>query len=214
MIDALDLFNAELALAMAYVNRHRSSYGPVLVSEVAPLIGDTSSEWAAERAAAKDFFGTTYAAHRGSRCSLFNVYCHFWHRFSHVADRVNTRMVVNAPHRMAVLDREHGVCYDPRLGALRPVPDSWALSSVDDLVFLSDDGVDAKAMEQMLGLLRSGSTITLVRPGDRCNHWFSRCGVAHDFALLRKMLGRSLYTQVYASQPGTPVMATVFGFEG
>ncbi len=223
MIDELDVFNAQVTLALAHVTRHRALFGPMLVSEVAPLVAtlpDQRSTTSVEPAAAHAVFGLHHSPGK-VRHSLFNAYCLYWQTFVHRGAAAAVRVVVNAPHAGSVVHTPGttrvNACYDRRIQVgVTPLPDGWAMPAghdpyVDDLVLFSEDGLDAVTATRLVMMVGDGTTVTLLRPGDRCA-WFARCGVRHDFGgFLERLSQRVNLERIFTSDPGAPVMTTIFG---
>jgi hypothetical protein len=214
--DELDVFNAMVLVMADFVRSHPDAFGPILTSEVTPLVHTAVGLAAKRRAFCNAAVGeATLRSLCGQDYQLFSVYRSFWRRFDCAVDDVPLRVTVNAPPEARLpWGRVIQTRFDTRFGVWQPVPDDWAMQDkVDDVTLFSDDGLDEAILARLVRLSHPGSTLTLLRPGDRCDFWFRRCGVRHDFTRLLEQLeaaGRKV-EQVYASPTGAPVMLTVFG---
>ncbi len=211
MIDELDTFNACATLALARVARFPGLFTPALASEVAPLARLSPVDWKLESAAAGNMFGASswFGADPSWR-SVFSVYQLFWKRFPVALEDATIRVTVNAPPK--ALRASLSVVTDSRVGPIRVLPDTWALPEVDDVVLFSEDGWSEAEQARLASQLDAGSTVTLVRPGERCRGWFEACRVKHDFSTFLGLLGQRVELEkLHHSAATEPVMLTVFG---
>lgn len=208
MIDELDTFNAYAILALARVARFPGLCSPDLASAVVPFARLTPVDCGVEQAAAKSMFGWrdgVKAPH-----ALFSVYRAFWQRFPVVLEPIAGRVTVNAPP--GAVKEGLKVVTDMRVGSVQALPATWALPEVDDVVLFSEDGWSEAEQARLADKMSIGSTVTLVRPGERCRVWFEPCRVRHDFSTFLGLLGQRVELEkLHHSDATEPVMLTVFG---
>lgn len=214
MIDELDTFNAMATLAMARVARFPGLFSPELACEVAVEAKLDTRDHHLEGLAAQ-VFSPGYRPLRflGPRRAgtMHNVYRLFWERFPLLLEPTSgRRLTVNAPPR-CVKDAVE-VVTDTRLGGQSSVLEPWALPEIQDFVLFSEDGLLEKDQLAVSNCMHLGSTITLVRPGERCKSWFEACKIRHDFSLLFDMLSQRVELErLHSSDPQEPIMLTIFG---
>ena len=214
MIDELDTFNACATLALARVARFPALFSPDLASDVALAVQLPPADWSLEKAAAHQMFIQGHWFGKSGPDFIFSIYNAFWRRFPVTLEAVGNRVLVNAPHGAVkdVSPGQHKVVTDGRVGAIQTLTETWAMPDIEDVVLFSEDGWSEAEQIRLAGQLNTGSTVTLVRPGERCKQWFEPCRVRHDFSNFLELLGtRAELERLHHSTAAEPVMLTVFG---
>ncbi len=215
-LDDLAVFNAEVTLALAHVSVNAATLPPLLVSQAAPLLGQSAATGRRGALTGETAFDAVFGARPRS---LFDVYQAYWRRFTYRAPPAECRIVVNAPRADSITatpgTNTVTVGYDSRVRCASF--ELWALPArttgvyVDDVVIFSDYGLTSAVIDQLRHVIGPGTTVTLLRPGARC-FWFGQCDVRHDMTDVMATLQRHIdMTIVFASDPDAPIMCTIFG---
>ncbi len=214
MISELEVFNAQVTLALAHAARFPGKTDVLLAGQARQLcrLQRHSVATVGEKEAFQEMFGR-------KRVGILSLYFRFYELFGFEPEFATKRLVVNAPPGVKFPKTSYGkqvdLNFDTRFGPVTSVSDMLAYNTfeggqVDDITFYSEDGLGVDDAAKLAHMVSTGGTFTFVRPNERCDWWFNSCAVTHHFkTYLEGVQGK--IEHVYTSHPSDPLAVTVLG---
>ncbi len=215
MISELEVFNAQVTLAIAHAARFPGKTDVLLAGQARQLtrLQRHSVAMPGEHEAFKEMFG------RRRRVGMLSLYFRFYELFGFEPEFATKRLVVNAPPGIKFPKTSYGkqveLNFDSRFGPVTSVTEMLAFNTfeggqVDDITFYSEDGLGPEDAARLAHMVSTGGTFTFVKPHESCDWWFNPCGVTHNFqTYLGGVQGK--IEHIYTSHPADPLAVTVLG---